>query len=198
MRDAEVGHLHAAVAGEQHVLGGHVAMHDAAVVGRLQGGQQVALDGARRGRRESALAPDALLQRLARHVLHHDVRGSRRAAAVVDGDHVGVVQGGGGPRLAVKASHELLVVGEALAQDLDRHQPVQGGVARQEDLGHAAAAQAPHHAVAAGDQPAVRRIGGAGRGDPSRGADRGARAARSAGCVGNVWIVRDQTKAPRR
>lgn len=88
----------------------------------------------------------------------------RRAAAVVDGDHVGVVQGRGGARLAVKARHELLVVGEALAQDLDRHQAVQSGVARQEDLGHAAAAQAAHHAVAPGDQSAVGRVGGAGRG----------------------------------
>ena len=153
MGDAEVGHLDAPVGTEQHVLGGHVAMHDAALVGSLQGRKQLALDVAGRGRRERTGPLHELLDGLAGHVLHDDERRARRAAAVVDGHDVRMVQGGRRTRLAVEPGHELDVVGETLAQHLDRHEPLEGRVGRQVDLGHAAAAQPPLQAVAAGDQP---------------------------------------------
>src|SRR5665647_200466 len=98
------------------------------------------------------------------------------------------VQGGGRARLAMEALHELLVVGEALAQDLHRHEPPQRRVSRKEDLSHAAAAQPSLDPVAAGDQPALRRGGSIGR---------RRRRARGGGSVAGsfaVWIVRGQTE----
>jgi hypothetical protein len=68
----------------------------------------------------------------------------------------------------MEARHELLVVSEALAQDLHRHESLQRGVARQEDLGHAAAAEPPLDPVAAGDQPTL-----GGRGSSARRRARG-------------------------
>jgi len=200
--DPEVGHLDPAVPREQDVLGGHVAVDDAAVVSRAQGGEQTELDVARHGRRQAPGALDELLHGLAGDVLHDDVRSACRAAAIVDGDHVGMVQGGGRARLAMEARYELVVIGEPLAQDLHRHQPPQRRVLRQEDLGHAAAAQPPLDPIAAGDQPALRNGGGGtrrrrdGRVRGSIGRRRRVRGERVAGGVAG-WIVGGQTGAPR-
>ena len=60
-----------------------------------------------------ALAPQALLEALAAHVLHHDVRRPAGAAAVVHGDDGAVVEAGGRLRLDAEALDELVVGGQA-------------------------------------------------------------------------------------
>src|ERR1019366_4946402 len=117
-----------------------------------------------------------------------------------EGGRVGVVQGGGGARLAMKTSHELLVVREPLAQHLDRHEPAQRRVFGEKDFGHATAAQPPFDPVAAGDQPLVG--GAAGRCcrrsiSSCGGAGRCCRRTWTVGSAGGSfvsWIVRGQAE----
>ena len=62
-----------------------------------------------------------------------------------------VLQAGGARRLATEALDELAVLGEAAVEDLQRHLAPELEVLGAVDLGHAAAAQAVQHAVAAVD-----------------------------------------------
>ena len=73
-------------------------------------------------------------------------------AAVEDADHVRVLEAGRRRRLAAKPLHELLVLGEALVQELQRHAAVEHRVLGAPDVRHAAGAQAPQQPVAPGDQ----------------------------------------------
>ncbi len=101
--DAEVGDLGPAVLGEQDVAGLHVAVHDAGGVGRRQRG---------RARRRRWLAPRARASGPARIRSASVSPGSRSItmngpvvvgdARVEDGDHVGVLQAGGDPRLVLE------------------------------------------------------------------------------------------------
>ena len=81
-------------------------------------------------------------QRAALHVLHRHEVGVRVLAPVVHGDDVGVGQVGGGLGLATEALDEVRIGRELGEQHLDGHQAVEQQVARQEDVGHAAASDA--------------------------------------------------------
>ena len=66
------------------------------------------------------LVLDELLERAAVEVLHRDVVGAVPLAAVVDRDDVLVLEPGGVRRLAAEALDELLVLGEARVEELQR------------------------------------------------------------------------------
>ncbi len=70
---------------------------------------------------QRALFAHHRLQRAAGEVLHRDVVRAVPLPAVEDRDHVGVREARGGGGLAAEALHELLVFGEAVVQQLDRH-----------------------------------------------------------------------------
>ena len=70
-------------------------------------------------------------------------------AVVEDGDHVGVVQLGGGLRLALEAGQEAGVRAVLGAQHLDGHVAAELGVVGAVDGGHAALADQLDQAVAA-------------------------------------------------
>ena len=156
-RDAEVGHLHAAVAQHHHVVRLDVAVDDLAPVREPQRGEQLQRDVDRAALRQRALAEDHVLQRLAVQVLHRDVVRALGLAAVVDGDDVRVVQPGGGARLACEPLDELRVLVVAIVQDLDRDLAVQVDVLGEEDARHAPRADAADDAVPAVEQPTVDR-----------------------------------------
>ena len=88
--------------------------------------------------RHGRAATDDLGDRLALDVLHDDVGLGRDLAEVVDRDDVGVVQGGGGPRLTAEA---LGGVGDLQVADehLDGHHPPEDGVVGDVDRAHPAA-----------------------------------------------------------
>ena len=136
--DAEVGHLHPALVVHQYVLGLDVPVHDAVsmgVVHRRQYADRHADGGIRVDR--AALA-DHLLERLAVHVLHHDVAHVAVDAHVQHVHDVLVGDLAGRLGLAAEPAHEFLVGFVLRAQHLDGHDSVFLFIKGAIDDGHAA------------------------------------------------------------
>ena len=72
---------------------------------------------------------------------------------VVDGQDVGVAEGGGGLGLGPEPAEELLVAGQARVQELHRHLALEAHVVGQERLGRAALPQGLDQLVAATEDP---------------------------------------------
>jgi len=81
-------------------------------------------------------------------VLHRDVVGAVPLPAVVDADHVGVLEPRRARGLPPEALHEVLVLREPTVQELERHLATELVVVGAEDVGHPARADAAHDAVA--------------------------------------------------
>jgi hypothetical protein len=165
--DAEVEQLHRAVPRQHDVRRRHVAMHDLqhlaggalALVSVVQPGRHRRRDvDAHRQRDALAGGHRALEQRahgVAVDVLH---RQEVRVVLEADLEHPGdvrVVQRRRHPRLVEEHLDELLVVAAVAGDDLDHHLLAaprprwRRGVARQVDLGHAAAGEVPDDLVPA-------------------------------------------------
>ena len=107
---------------------------------------------------------DDLVERLARDVLHDDVRFGivafffRRLAHVVDGTHVGVIDGGGQPGFPqLRGAH--LVEGEKAAlQKLQHHGPLQQRILREKNNARTAGAYPADEFVVADDAALHRSI----------------------------------------
>ena len=96
-------------------------MDDPAAVGEARGAQDLDASGRSRAPGSSgASSSTMLLERAPLEVLHRDVVGAVPLAAVVDRHDVLVLQAGGGGRLAAEALDELLVLGEAAVEELQR------------------------------------------------------------------------------
>jgi hypothetical protein len=80
-------------------------------------------------------------ERLALEHLHDEERHPLPLAHVVHRADVGVVEGGGGARLALKPRQSVRVPGQLRRENLDRHLPPEPGVLRTVDLAHAARAK---------------------------------------------------------
>ena len=138
--DAEVENLHDAVVADHDVLGLHVPVHQAPVVGgaerasRIDHPPQLRLPGDLRVADEGA-------QALADHQLHRDEQLPIGLAHVEHRDGVGVVERRGGPRLAHDASlrvgRHVGVGGPLDLEHLERDAAVQARVVRLVDAGHA-------------------------------------------------------------
>ncbi len=159
-RDAEVRHLHAALAVDEHVVRLDVAMDDPVAVREAQRREDLprVLDGDRNRRRPAG--DDQLLQRAAVEVLHGDVVRPLRLAAVVDRDDVRMRQRRCVLRLAAEALDELVVVRVAVVEDLDGDAAAQLLVLGEVDVGHAAGAELPHDLVATVEERADERVQG--------------------------------------
>src|SRR5690606_22602871 len=153
-----VQHLDGPAAGQHGVRGLDVAVHDAAVVGVLEGGQDGGGDPGRLVGVEDLLLVEDLPEGPALDVLHDDVGHVDRGAAglghllltgVVDGDDRGVVESRGGLGLAAEPGQEGGVPGEVGAQDLDRDRAPQPQVVADVHLGHTATADQLADLVAA-------------------------------------------------
>ena len=136
--DAEVGDLHPAVAGEQHVGRLDVAVDEPGPVGGVErlgdlGGQPGRLPRVDRRR-----VVEALAQRAPGHQLHHDRLGAVLRAGVVDRDDARVGEAGGGDRLLAEPGDEAVVGGEVGVEQLHRDLAAQDLVGAAPHLGHAA------------------------------------------------------------
>ena len=114
-------------------------MDDAFVVGELERFADLGDDGQGLLGGEAAGMLD-LAQVAAIHELHHEVMQVARPPKVMDGDDVGVAQAGQRTGFAVEPLGKPRVTGCGRGQDLQRHQPVQGRLARFIDSAHAALA----------------------------------------------------------
>ncbi len=144
-RDAEVHDLHRAVAGDHHVGGLDIPVHDPVPVAEVQCGADVGHDLHRALAGQWALGFDDVAQRSPVDELHHDV-GQRAVvgaglAGVVDGDDGRVVERGGVLRLPPEPFLELRVAGQVRAQHLHCHLAPEPDVATSVNLGHAAIAE---------------------------------------------------------
>ena len=163
-RDAEVGHLHLALAAEEDVLRLHVAVDEPVLVGEGEpvGDRERELE--RLPDRKPARTHEELLQVLAVDVLEDDVLAAVVVPAVDDGDDVRVRELRDRPCLATKALEVLRVVGVVLVEDLDRDAAIELAVVRAEDGRHAAGPHELLELVAIGDQIAGLRRARHGRG----------------------------------
>ena len=151
--DAEVGHLHAALAVDDHVVRLDVAVDDPVAVREAERREDLPRVVDRDPERRRAARDEQLLERAPLEVLHRDVVGALGLAAVVDRDDVRVREPGGVLRLAAEALDELLVAGVPVVEDLDRDAPAELLVFGEIDVRHAARAELPDDQVAPVEEP---------------------------------------------
>ena len=144
--EAEVEELRLPAGRHPHVRRLQVAVDDTLAV---RGVERVChLDAEVQERRElDRPPPDPLAKRLPLEELHRDEPLPLVRVDVVDGADAGVVEGGGGARLALEALEGLGFPGEALGQELERHRAAEPGVLGLVDDAHPAAAELLDHAV---------------------------------------------------
>ena len=146
LREAEVrqvdvvGAVGAGARVEQHVGGLHVAMHETARMGRIQGTRQLRQDADRVGRIQTA-ASESLVQVMPLDVSHGDEEEVVGRAGLVDRDDVRVVDRRRELRLAEEAVAERPVLGEGGGQQLHRDLPLESEIFGQVDDAHAPRAQ---------------------------------------------------------
>ncbi len=141
VRQAEVGDLHLLLAVDHDVARLDVAVHHAVPVRVGQSGEDLFADLQHLVRREFSLPAQAILQRLALDVLHHDEIGLAFAAAVNHADDVRVIQVGEDRRFPLEPLDEELVLGEIFRKDFDGDGAVEGQLPAAENDGHAAGTQ---------------------------------------------------------
>ncbi len=147
--DAEVGDLAGAFFVYEHVLWFDVPVNDVAGVrGPERAGD---LDGVSDGfsDRQPAAAADALLERLALHVLEDDVWPSLVLAGIDHAHHVRMVELGDGARLAPEALELVRVRDDLAVHQLDRDTTLEGLIERAVDRGHPALTDSGLQPVAA-------------------------------------------------
>ena len=135
--EAEVEDLHVAVARQHDVLGLEVAGDDAGGVRPREPVGQLAGDVEHPPGRQRELGADEVAQRAPVHELHHCEGQPRRLADLVNRDDVGVVEGGGGPRLLSEAAKAVWDLGKGFRQELDGDVAVEIVVAGAVNLTHA-------------------------------------------------------------
>ena len=144
---------------DDHVVGFEIAVDDAVAVGEARGLEDLDRDVDRAQLVDRRLAPDQLLERATREVLHRDVVGVVVGAAVVDADDVRVLEAGGCLRLAPEPLDEARVLGEPAVEELQRDVAAELLVLRQEHVGHAARAEPRDDLVTPVDQRAGGELG---------------------------------------
>ena len=144
--EAEIENLHVAISPDHDVFGLDVTVDDAGCVCGRERPCDLATDLQRRRQRLRTL--DERAQRLSIDKLLDDEQLTRRRFTdFVDRDDVGVVEGGGGARLAQESLDERRLLGPRVAHQFHGDRAVQPRVEGAEDLPHAAAADAPIDAV---------------------------------------------------
>src|SRR2546428_520100 len=146
-RDPEVRHLQSPLTVDQHVVRLDVAVDDAVAVREPNRSEDLARVVDREVDRRGAARDDQLLQRAPVEVLHRDVVGALRLAAVVDRNDVRVREAGRVLRLAAEALDELIVAGMAVVEDLDRDAPAEHLVLSEVNVRHTARAELAQDAI---------------------------------------------------
>jgi hypothetical protein len=140
LREPEVRDLHVPPGVDHDVLGLDVPMDDVLLVRRGEGVGGLLDDRHRLLDGERAPHLDQVREGLALEELHDEVvdRAVLVPPHLVDRHDVGMVEIRGGDRLAIELADELLVRGQGLQEDLDRHRALQIAVERTVDGAEAA------------------------------------------------------------
>ena len=157
-RDAEVRHLHATLAVDEHVVRLDVAVDDPVPVREAERREDLPRVLDRDVDRRRAARDDQLLERPPVEVLHRDVVRALGLAAVVDRDDVRMRERGRVLRLAAEALDELLVVRVAVVEDLDRDAAAELLVLGEVDVRHPAGAKLAHDLIATVEEGADERV----------------------------------------
>ena len=128
------------VAGQQHVGGLDVAVDEPGRVGGVERRRQLRHQLGRPHGLQVAHLAQQRVQVGPAHIPHDQVQRAVVIAGPIDGDHVGVVDRGGHPPLALEAVPELLVAGAIGRQQLQRNGPPEAQLGGAVDHAHAAAA----------------------------------------------------------
>ena len=146
LRHAEVQNLGVASFDHEDVRGLDVAMDDALRMRRVQ-----RVSNLNRQLEQhlcfEPLAVDSMLERLTLQQLHDDEPLALVLADLVNGTDVGMIEGGGGPSLALKTFEDLWILGDALVQKFKRDETAEAGVFGLVDHTHTAAADFFQNAV---------------------------------------------------
>src|ERR671934_55536 len=109
------------------------------IVGGIEGAPERGQEGKGALRLQAPFALEEAPEIDALDVAHGDEEDAARLVGVVDGDDVGVVEGGGDARLAQEALAEALVLGQLGGEQLERHLASEAQVLGAVDDAHAAA-----------------------------------------------------------
>ena len=145
-RQSEVENLGLSTFGEKQIRGLQIAMDDARRVSHIQRVGNLRPKIHQLVDRDW-LALDAVLERRAIEILHHDVLAALVFSNVVDGADIGMVECGRRPRLAPEPLQCLRILRQFVRQKLQRDAAPQAQVFRLIDNTHAAAAQFLRDAV---------------------------------------------------
>ncbi|SCE41278.1 hypothetical protein GA0115245_133721, partial [Streptomyces sp. di188] len=151
------------MAAQQHVVRLDVPVQDARRVRGLQRAEDLQADAGGLARRQRALLLEHRAERAALDEFHHDPRPALDHGDVVDVDHGGVVEPGGGAGLTAHPLEGVVpftfgkVVGDPGL--LDGHLAVDGLVLGTPHGAHAAVAELGEQPVAAGDHPSRAGVG---------------------------------------
>ena len=123
-------------AGQDHVAGFQIPVHDAVAVGLVERLGDLAAVTQRLLERQLA-ARQTYGERLPFEVLHHQVVAFAVPPDVEEGADVGMLQRRDGPRFPFEAAAQLGVFGKGGGEDLDGHGPTKARIASLVDLSHA-------------------------------------------------------------
>ena len=126
-------------AGDEHVRGLHVAVHEPLFVGGVEAVRDLLEEGDRARGSERVALRQELPQVGALHVAHGEEERTVFLSRLEDGDDVRVVEGGGHPRLPEEALAEAGVLRELGRDHLERDLAPEGEFLRAVDRAHAAA-----------------------------------------------------------
>jgi hypothetical protein len=139
--DAEVGHLHLAVGGQQDVGGLDVTVDQTLGVGGGECGSDSGADLGHSPRQERPLRAHHLPEVSPLDELHHHEIGAVVLAPVVNGDDAGVGQVCGGLCLAPETLYERFAAGVLAVEDLDRDVTPEAEILRHVHVRHSAAGE---------------------------------------------------------
>ena len=150
--DAEVDHLHPVVRGEHHVQRLDVVVDHVSLVRGDQRGTDLLRDLQGAAGCQRTVRAQMRGQRRPFDPLHHQVEVVLVEAAVVQGDHVRVVDLRGGDGFAVEALGDVGGDGVVQGQELDGHVPAELAIPAGPDLTHPAPAELRDQLVTPSDQ----------------------------------------------
>ena len=138
--NTEIRKLHLSVYGNDNILGLHIPMDDAAVVGGLQSQRHLDSDAGGLADTQLALSGDVILQGDSFHQLHDNIVNSIVLPHIVHINDIGMGEAGRRLGLPLELVHKVCISAELSLHNLESHHTVQLVILGLIDISHAAGA----------------------------------------------------------